>query len=110
MRPIVIAIGSRSARLPGILTWVDAGFRGPAYEDLAEMNMLMAPAGTPRAIVEQLARLVQESVHDSVRVKQVRETLSADDTPLTGQALQQFIGRSWPTYRRLTREMGLVAE
>lgn len=110
VRPVVIAIGHRSARLPGIPTWVEAGFKGPAYEDLAEMNILMAPAGTPAPVVEQLARMVQESVTDSVKVKQVRETLSADDTPLTGQALQQFIGRSWPTYRRLTREMGLLAE
>jgi len=110
VRPMVIAIGQRSSRLPGIPTWADAGFKGPAYEDLAEMNVLMVPAGTPATIVGQLAKLVQESVHDSAKVKQVRETLSADDTPLTGQALQQFIGRSWPTYRRLTREMGIVAE
>lgn len=38
---------NRHTKLPGIPTWVDAGFTGPAYEDLAEMNILMAPAGTP---------------------------------------------------------------
>ena len=35
IKPMLIIIGSRSSKLPGIPTWVDAGFRGPAYEDLA---------------------------------------------------------------------------
>ena len=91
-------------------THVDAGFRGPAYEDLAEMNILMAPAGTPQIIIDTLARLVSASVTDSARVKSVRETLGADDMPLVGAELQHFISRSWPTYRKLSREMGLAAE
>jgi hypothetical protein len=36
--------------------------------------------------------------------------LAADDPPLVGSALSQFIARSWPTYRRLTREMGIQAD
>jgi len=110
VRPIVVIIGSRSSRLPGVPTWVDAGFKGPAYEDLAECNMLFAPVGTPQAVVDRLAKLVQESVTESTKVKAVRDTLAADDTPLTGVALQQFINRTWPSYRRLTREMGLSPE
>lgn len=110
VKPVVIAVGARSDKLLGVPTWVDAGYRGPAYEDLAELNMLLAPAGTPQAIVETLARLVTASVNDSPRVKAVRETLGAEDTPLTGADLRKFIGRSWPTYRRLSREMGLSAD
>ena len=110
IKPMVIVVGSRSSKLPGIPTWVDAGFRGPAYEDLAEMNILMAPAGTPQIIIDTLARLVSASVADSARVKSVRETLGAEDTPLIGAELQHFISRSWPTYRKLSREMGLAAE
>lgn len=110
VKPVVIAVGSRSSKLPGVPTWVDAGHKGPAYEDLAEMNLLMAPAGTPQNIVDTYARLVSASVNESPRVKSVRETLGADDTPLVGADLRQFIGRSWPTYRRLSREMNLSAE
>jgi tripartite-type tricarboxylate transporter receptor subunit TctC len=110
VKPVVIAVGARSSRLPGIPTWVDAGFKGPAYEDLAEMNMLLAPAGTPQAVIDTLSGLVSASVTDSARVKAVRETLTAEDTPLVGADLRQFIARSWPTYRRLTREMNLSAD
>jgi tripartite-type tricarboxylate transporter receptor subunit TctC len=110
VKPSIIVIGQKSSKLPGIPTWVDAGFRGPAYEDLAEMNILMAPAGTPQNVVDTLARAVSASVTESERVKAVRETLGAEDAPLVGAALRQFIARSWPTYRRISREMGLGAE
>lgn len=110
IKPVVVAVGARSSKLPGVPTWVDAGFKGPAYEDLAEMNMLMAPAGTPQNVIDTLAALVSSSIAESARIKSVRETLGAEDTPLVGAPLKQFIGRSWPTYRRMSREMNLSAD
>lgn len=110
VRPVVIIIGNRSSKLPGIPTWVDEGFTGPAFEDLAECNMLLGPAGTPAEVVGRLARLIQDSVTDSAKVKAVREQLAADDVPLTDVPLQQFIKRTWASYRTLTREIGLKAE
>lgn len=110
VRPVVIIIGNRSSKLPGIPTWVDAGFKGPAFEDLAECNMLLGPAGTPPEVVERIARLIQESVTESSKVKAVREQLAADDVPLTGVPLQQFISRTYASYRNLTREIGLTLE
>ena len=107
VRPIVIIVGNRSSKLPGIPTWVDAGFKGPAFEDLAECNMLLGPAGTPAAVIDRIAQLVHESVTDSAKVKAVRDQLGADDIPLTGVALQQFIARTWASYRTLTSEVGL---
>lgn len=107
VRPVVIIIGNRSSKLPGIPTWVDAGFTGPAFEDLAECNMLLGPAGTPTEVIDRIGRLIHESVTDSAKVKAVRDQLGADDLPLTGVALQQFINRTWPSYRTLTREIGL---
>ena len=110
VRPVVIIIGNRSNKLPGIPTWVDAGFSGPAFEDLAECNMLLGPTGTPPEIVDRLARLIHDSVTESAKVKAVREQLAADDVPLTGLALQQFITRTWASYRTLSREIGLKVD
>jgi len=110
VRPIVIIYGSRTSKLPGVPTWVDAGFTGPAFEDLTECNMVLGPAGTPKEIVDRMARLIHDSVTESPRVKAVREQMTAEDEPLTGAALQSYIQRTWPSYRALTREMGLTME
>ncbi|WP_353234038.1 tripartite tricarboxylate transporter substrate binding protein [Diaphorobacter ruginosibacter] len=105
IRPVAIVTGERSNKLPGIPTWADAGFIGPVYQDLTECNMLFAPAGTPQAITLRLAELVSLSVSESARVQSVRNTLGAEDTPLVGDALKQYIARTWAAYRKVTREM-----
>ena len=105
IRPIVIIMGGKSARFPDVPTWADAGFKGAVFEDLVETNMLMAPAGTPQAIVDTYARLVTDSITESEKVMAAREVLSEVGKPLTGSELKEFISRSWPTYRRLTRDV-----
>lgn len=107
VRPVVIAIGSTSSRLPGIPTWKQAGFHGNAFEDLSECNMLFAKAGTPAHILERITQLMISSYSESDRVKSVRENLADEEPLLTGNALRAYIDRTWPTYRRLTSAMGL---
>lgn len=108
VKPLVVTTGPHSKALPDTPTWAEAGFVGPAYQDLAETNMLFAPKGTPREIIDRIARLVQRSVVESERVKNVMTTLAEDETPLVGDDLHKFIARSWPTYRKLTRESGIA--
>lgn len=105
VRPIAIVMGGKSARFPDLPTWADAGFKGPVFEDLIETNLLMAPAGTPQVIIDTFAKLVTDSVMESKTVKAARAQLSEMDKPLTGAELKNFISRSWPTYRRLTRDV-----
>lgn len=108
VRPIVIAIGTTSSKLPGIPTWKEAGFQGSAYENLSECNMLFAKAGTPPAILERLTQLVTSSYTESDRMKSVRENLADEEPLLTGAALRAYIDRTWPVYRNLTKAMGLT--
>lgn len=110
VRPVVITVGEPSRRLPGIPRWIDAGFKGPAYENLAECNMLFAPAGTPPEVTRRLAELLVSSVNESPRIKAVRETLHEEGPILTGDALRAFIERTWPSYRRMTRELNLTVD
>lgn len=105
VRPVAIIMGSKSARFPGLPTWGDAGFKGPVFEDLIETNMLMAPAGTPQVIIDTFARLVTDSITESEKVKAARTVLSEEGQPLVGAELKEFIARSWPTYRKLTRDV-----
>lgn len=110
VKPFVVFTPKRSSRMPDVPTWTDGGFRGPAFEDLIESNVLYAPAQTPPAVVERIAALVAESARESARMKSVFELLAEEEAPLTGPALRRFIERSWPSYRKLTREQGMAAE
>ncbi len=108
VRPIVVITGARSSKIPGTPTWGEEGFSGPAFENIVECNMLLAPGGTPRDIVDRLGQLVIESGSQSPKVMQVREQLAAEEIPLlAGEALQKFIDRTWPTYRELTRALNI---
>lgn len=110
VRPVAVIMGGKSARFPDLPTWADAGFKGAVFEDLVETNMLMAPAGTPQAIIDTYARLVSDSVVESDKVQAARKVLSEEGKPLVGAELKQFISRSWPTYRRLTSEVLVSGE
>ena len=104
---MLISGESRNPLLPGMPTWADEGFRGPAYESLKECNMLLAPAGTPPEIIERLAALVRSSATDSDKVRMVLGQLGVTETPPTGAALKEFIAQTWPAYQRMTRELNL---
>ncbi|AGW90202.1 hypothetical protein [Cupriavidus sp. DF5525] len=72
--------------------------------------MLLGPAGLPADIVNSLATLVRQSVTESEAVRNVREQLGSQDTPLTGEALQRFIARTGSIYQAMIRTVGLKME
>lgn len=110
VRPIVITYGGRSKKLPGLPTWGDEGFIGPAFQSLAECNMLLGPAGTPPEVVARLAQLAHESAALSPRIKVLIDQLGLEEGPIIGDELRRFIDQIWPAYRALTRELGLTLE
>ena len=110
LKPLLIISGPRSSKLPGVPTWVDEGINDPIFANLAECNMLLGPTGLPKDVVDRLAMLVRQSTTESEAVKNVREQLGSQDTPLTGDALRQFIAASWPTYQSVTKAVGLKME
>lgn len=110
LRPIVIISGGQSRKLPGVPTWADEGFTGPAFEHLREVNMLLGPAGMPPDVVARLTQLADESTLQSPRIKALREMLDVEGPVLVGEPLRAFIEQSWPVYRSLTKEIGLSVE
>ena len=110
VRPVALISGRQTDRLPGVQTLAEQGFVGPAYQNLQECNMLLAPAGTPPEIVERMAALVEESGAQSERVKNLLTTLVVNEPMLTGAALRAFIDRTWPVYQAMTRELKLTTD
>lgn len=110
-RPILVISGDRSERLlPGIPTWADEGFTGPAFENLKECNMVLGPANLPKEVVRRLAEVALDASTKSEPVKTVLAQLGVESPPWTGAELQKFIRQTWPTYQKMTRELGLMVE
>jgi tripartite-type tricarboxylate transporter receptor subunit TctC len=108
VKALMFISGGKSPRYPDLVTWDDLGFKGEAFTALNECNMMLAPAGLPKPIADRMAALFLEAVDKSARVRALRHTLVADDRPLVGKELQDFIKMSWPVYRRLSTELGLA--
>jgi tripartite-type tricarboxylate transporter receptor subunit TctC len=110
-RPILVISGDRSETLlPGVPTWADEGYTGPAFENLKECNMVLGPANLPKEIVQRLAEVAHDSASKSEPVKTVLAQLGVEGPPWTGVELQKFIQKTWPTYQAMTRELGLSVE
>ena len=108
VKPIMIISGGKHPKFPDLLTWEDYGFKGDAFTDLFECNMLLAPAGLPQGIQDRMAALFLEATQKSARVKALRATLLDDHEPQVGKNVKAFVNKTWPLYRKITRELGLA--
>jgi tripartite-type tricarboxylate transporter receptor subunit TctC len=61
LRLLAVSTEKRAPQIPDVPTFIEAGF--PGFKILA-WNGLMAPAGTPRAIVDVIAKEVSRAVQD----------------------------------------------
>ena len=111
VRPIMLIYGdSKNPLLPGVPGWAEEGFVGPAFQDLKEYNMVLAPAGTSPEVVQRLAALIHGSATDSEKVKMVLDQLGVTETPPTGPALKSLIAQTWPAYQAMTQRLHLTVE
>jgi len=104
LRPIAVAAKQRLAGHADIPTLVEAG--GPAVE-MHPWAALMAVAGTPVAVVEQLRRDIRLAL-DTADVRSHAESAGFEITPSTPQALNERIEADIALYAPLVRE-GRVA-
>src|SRR5437899_5782957 len=79
-RAVAIAVGSasRSSVLPDVPTTEEAGYPGSAYRFWVGM---LAPAGTPPAVVERLNKEVRDALV-TAEIKQRLAALGADSAPM----------------------------
>lgn len=105
LKAIAVSGQVRSVAMPEVPTVAEAGV--PGFSASAWVG-LMAPAGTPRAIVENLAAASKEAL----AATEVREPLikaGAEPAYKAPQAFAQFVREEHERYGKLVRELGLGA-
>ncbi|KAF1047310.1 Bug family tripartite tricarboxylate transporter substrate binding protein [Xylophilus sp.] len=105
-KPLAVASATRSAALPQVPTLAEAGVPNA---ELASWIGVLAPAGTPRAIVVKIAADIREIVAQP----QVRDALvaqGAEPRSSTPQEFQKIIDGDMQRFSALIRRLGLQAD
>ncbi|TFZ07457.1 tripartite tricarboxylate transporter substrate binding protein [Ramlibacter henchirensis] len=106
LRPIAITSAERSPQFPNVPTMEQAGVAG---FDAGTWFGVLAPAGTPRAIVEQLSKAMNSVLEE----KSVRETLSTQGAIVRGgtpEQFQTFFLSEYDRWGRLVKAAGVTAD
>lgn len=106
LKALGVTTARRSSSLPDVPTIAEAGL--PGYEMSAWIG-LIAPAGTPDAIVQKL----QAEVARIAKAPDVVEALRPQGLELVGTSSEEFsalIRKEMPAYARIFRDAGIVQE
>lgn len=104
--PLAVLSKSRSPQLPDVPTIIEAGY--PELESYAWQGLL-APARTPRAIVDQLSEQLTAVLHGT----ELRERLAAMGTEAVGstrEAFAAFLAEDMARAADVVRQEGITAE
>jgi tripartite-type tricarboxylate transporter receptor subunit TctC len=107
IRPLAVTTRTRAPIFPNVPTVDEAGLRG--FEDVT-FNGLMAPAGTPAAILNRL----HAEVAKSVKLPEVRKRFDDQGIELvasaTPEAFTEYIKAEVAKYAKLANEAGIKAD
>ncbi|RCW67393.1 Bug family tripartite tricarboxylate transporter substrate binding protein [Pseudorhodoferax soli] len=106
LRALAVTSPQRTAQLPGVPTVAEQGL--PGYE-LDQWHGLLAPAGTPAAVVQRLNQVLVQGLADAELQAQLRGlgytlTQGADGTP---QAFGALVARDLRRFGTVTAQLGL---
>jgi len=108
LRPIAIAASSRTAILPDVPTIAEAGPL-PGYAVNVWLG-IMAPAGTPRPIVEHLNAEVNKVVSDPQIVKERLNTVGLEAVGSTPEQLLEVMKAELAKYTKVARDANIKPE
>ncbi len=104
----LIGVGkiSRSADMPALPTIAESGL--PGYESAVWMGML-APAGTPREIVDKVSTAMQTVLH-AADVKAALRVQGLDTVGSTPEEFSKFLARDIERYAQVIRDAKIEPE
>ena len=103
LRALAVGGSSRSKMMPEVPTAQEAGLAG---FEVSGWFGLLAPAGTPRPIVDRLNRAVRDTVGSADVQRQLLE-VGAEGLSNTPEQFAKFIATQLETTRRVVKSMGL---
>ena len=106
IRAIAVTASTRAAMLPEVPTLQESGIPGV---DVSTVTGILAPAATPKAIIEQL-HAVLGKVLALPAVKQRFAELGAQAFPSTSEQLAVFIRDDLARWKRVVREANIKVE
>ena len=108
LRPIAIAASKRTAILPDVPTIAEAGPL-PGYAVDVWLGV-MAPAGTPRPIVDRLNAEINKVVRDPQIVKERMNTVGLEAVGSTPEQLLETMKTELAKYTKLARDANIQPE
>ncbi len=105
VRPIAVPTRARSPLLPDVPTFEEQGFADPVFIIEGWLGML-APANTPREIIQRVSDLVQEAA-STPRVRQLNKSFGLPDKPWTAQEFERYDREVKPRWIELARELNI---
>jgi tripartite-type tricarboxylate transporter receptor subunit TctC len=105
VRAIGVTGSYRSPKLPDVPTLVEQGVQGRLVQ-LEGGLPLMAPAGTPEAVLNALSRVVVEGAN-TARAAQIRETFAIPNKPKNLADTRADWARDVPVWIKLAVDLGI---
>jgi tripartite-type tricarboxylate transporter receptor subunit TctC len=102
-RAIATTGSKRAALMPDVPTVAEQGF--PGYEALNWYGYL-APARTPKEIVDRLARDIAKALHDP-KVVSAMEKTGVEPVAMTPEEFGRYIKREYDTWGKVVKEAGI---
>jgi tripartite-type tricarboxylate transporter receptor subunit TctC len=106
LRVLAAASPHRLKHFPDVPTSAEAGL--PGYE-MTTWFGLVAPHGTPDAIIQTLHGLIQDMLKDPTVVKRLEDSF-LDLMPSTQPEFAAFVAAEFPKWEKVVRDSGLQAE
>jgi tripartite-type tricarboxylate transporter receptor subunit TctC len=105
VRALAVTSAKRSSLLPDVPTVAESGF--PGYDAVLGYGLL-APAGTPRPIIDRLNRELRVALTDEAVLKLLAQE-GVEPRATTPEEFTAMIDREEPTWTALIKDIGMVA-
>ena len=108
VRAIAVNTKVRSPLLPQVPTFEEQGFTDQIFTVQGWMGLL-APAGTPAAVIQRLSNLVQDAAA-TPRVREINKTFGMPDKPWTAAELGRIDSVNKPIWIALAQELNITLD